>query len=528
MSDIDKTSPEVGDNDISRTPDSRFLVSATDTRIPVLREYQEGERITNRYVVERVIGSGGMGSVYLVSDAADTTQLVALKHVGGESNPVRLETFRNEFRTLTKLNHENLARVFDFGVLAEKGGFYYTAEYIDGPDLNAAVSGADEDTIVDYIIQICRALEYVHTRGYVHYDVKPKNILVTGNGKVKLMDFGLSALAGRGLGKMIRGTPAYTAPEVISRANVDARADLYSLGISIYEIFTAKRPFRGLKLHEVLTAHVTEAPKPLSSVNPGTPKYIADIVQRLLAKNPLDRFDSANSVIRSIAKAKGMEIELQTAASVEGYLKTPPLKARNTELELVRGVLDAMSDTGKGFHQAFIGTSGIGRTRLLKEVHFEAQLHGFAAAFGSGGDDYLFEKLAGEVVMTPGIEAPEAPDKKTEERDKKRKGSADALPGTVARILAVAEQKPVVLSIDDAHAANASNKSTLNVLSRLLSIKNAPPVFLATTWPDTQGSESIFPPEASIHRLKALTHEEVGEVVTEMFGKIPAPEAFVT
>ncbi|TET32761.1 MAG: tetratricopeptide repeat protein [Planctomycetota bacterium] len=513
--------------DVSRTPASRLLVSSAGERVVVERTYKPGELIANRYKVDHILGTGGMGTVYLVADPGRPDSPVALKLVTGERNPVRLETFRNEFRILTRLDHENLIRVFDFGVLPEGDGFYYTAEHIDGQDLMEATENVTEDTLTDYIVQICRGLEYVHTRGYIHFDVKPRNILTTADGIVKLMDFGLSALSGRALGKRVRGTPAYTAPEIITQANVDERADLYSLGMTIFEIAARERPFSGLDTHQLLFAHVTAPPPPLSSVKPDAPKYLEPIIRRLLAKNPADRFDSANSVIQAIADARGISIELQPAASVEGYLRTPPLRGRDKELILLRDALDSLAD-GRGGHIHIEGPTGIGRTRLLREIHFEAQLRGFSAGFGSSVNPEMFEKLAGELSLTPGVDVPLPAEESEDSAESRRKESGKTLPEAAARIITIAEQAPVVMTVDDLQSPTVPNREALKLLAQMLSTSDAPPLLLITASRDTDEANSIAGPKTTRVPLAPLTQEEIGEVVTGMFSRIPAPEAFVS
>ncbi|TET31471.1 MAG: GAF domain-containing protein [Planctomycetota bacterium] len=517
-------SSQDGDFAIRETPISRFIVSSTRERRALEHPYEPGKTIANRYRVEREIGVGGMCTVYLVSELKRPEHSLALKVVAGETNPVRLETFRNEFRILVHLNHENLIRVFDFGLLPDNFGFFYTAEFIEGSDLLEANVGAKEDTLIDCIVQVCRALEYVHARGFVHYDVKPKNLLVTRGGVVKLTDFGLSALAGRGLGKRVRGTPAYTAPEIITGADIDHRADLYSLGVTLYEIITGVLPFRERDLHEIFKAHVTEPPKQLRAIRPDMPEYLEPIILRLLAKNPADRFDSANAVIEALAKARGSEIEIQPESSAEGYMRMPPFCGRDTEMETVRSTLDRLTE-GRGGHILIEGPSGTGCTRFLREIHFEAQLRGCVTASGHAGADDLFEKLAAELATHPTIEPSPVPESDDE---LKTTEARSALPDTVAHIVAAAENEPVVVTIDDTHTALPPTRAVLERLGQMLTTSDAPAMLLITARHDTEREDAIAVPQTIRLRLRALTLEEVGEVTTRMFGRIPAPELFVS
>jgi len=522
--DSSKQPSKKSDPRIYETPSSRFDVSSGVERRRILHPYEPGSTIANRYHVQREIGVGGMCTVYLVSVPNRSESSLALKVVTGETNPVRLETLANEFRILAHLDHENLIRVFDFGVLPETTGFFYTAEYIEGENLIEAASETTEDTLIDYFAQVCRALEYVHARGYIHYDVKPKNLLVRQDGLVKLMDFGLSALSERGLGRRVRGTPAYTAPEIITVADVDARADLYSLGVTLYEIVAGTLPFPKRDLHGIFHAHVTEPPTPLRSLGPDIPEYLESVIMRLLAKNPADRFDSANAVIEALAKGRGIEIELQPESSAEGYLRIPPLCGRDDEMQAVRSALDRLADR-RGGNVLIEGLSGHGCSRLLREIHFEAQVRGFATAFGNAGDDDVFEKLGGELALHPKVEPPPSSQK---DAGLQPVESGTSLPDAVAGIVAVAEETPVVMGIDDVHTAPPLIRAALKRLTQMLAASDPPSLLLVTTWHDTEGEKASANPETTRFRLRPLSFGEVGEVATRMFGRIPAPDLFVT
>ncbi|MHC4663787.1 MAG: sigma 54-interacting transcriptional regulator [Planctomycetota bacterium] len=522
-----KTDPPSGKgkSDAYRTPQTRFIISSASGLLAPAEELKPGDAISKRYVVESTVGVGGMCTVYLVSDRAEPGRKVALKMIAAEGNPVRMETFRNEFRILAHLEHENLLRVFDFGVLPDTSAFFYTAEYIDGIDFREAVATAPQDTLVRYIVRICRALEYVHSRGYIHYDVKPSNILVAGDGTVKLTDFGLSALSGRGLGKRVRGTPAYTSPEIITGADIDSRADLYSLGVSLYEAVTGTIPFRKSDLHDLFRAHVVEQPKPPLEVNGDAPEYLEPVIMRLLAKNPADRFQTANAVIEAIARARGEEIELQPPGSVEGYVRNPPLCGREKEMKFVSEALDALGEGKAGFI-VIHGQTGIGRSRLLREAFFEAQLRGFAAAKGNAEDADVFEKLASGLIAHPEVEPAAKPGKR--EPAESIAEPAPGLPEPVAGIIATAEDTPTVICIDDLQAAPPKTLAAVSSLEKVLSTGGAPKLLLIASWRDAEEAEPPFRDSANLLRLEPLRREIVDEVVMRMFGSIRAPELFIT
>ncbi|MHC4662017.1 MAG: protein kinase domain-containing protein [Planctomycetota bacterium] len=516
--------PLQGDSELYKTPASRFALSSDFKHRGAAHPYEPGSTVSNRYRVLHELGVGGMCTVYLVTDSRHPEHPVALKVVSGDANPVHLEMLRNEFRTLANLEHENLIRVFDFGVLPGNGGFYYTAEYIEGQNLLKSAKGADEDSLINYIAQMCRGLEYVHARGYIHYDVKPSNILVTKNGAIKLTDFGLSALAGRGIGKRIRGTPAYTAPEIITGADISFKADLYSLGITIFEILTGRLPFSGPDLHALFHGIVTNAPPPLRSGNFEIPEYLERIVSRLLAKNPSDRFESANAVIEALSKASGSRIELQPESEAEAYLRMPPLCGRDTELEALRMALDGLGND-RGRYLLIEGPSGIGCTRLLREMHFEAQLLGYATVFGNAGDPEVIRKMGAELAAQPApAEHSDIPGNDGPRAVHTVMSSDDG----VASMVGAAEKFPVVVCIDDIQNAASTVRNSIDRLTKILDTSNALPLLLITARYNSELGESITSSKAVQLQLRPLSLEEIGEVVSRMFGRVPAPELFVS
>src|SRR5690606_25966893 len=173
--------------------------------------FAPGTVINGRYTVERMLGAGGMGIVYRVRDALDGERPLALKTLrGGSSRRAALSLFKSEFRTMTELRHPHLAQVYNFEPIRGSDDHLFTMDFIDGRDALAATGGATYRQILDLIVQACRALAYVHSRGSVHFGLKPDNVLVDTSGCVKIVDFGIagSALAER---DAIRGTPHYMA-----------------------------------------------------------------------------------------------------------------------------------------------------------------------------------------------------------------------------------------------------------------------------------------------------------------------------
>ena len=218
--------PEAAAEILSRT--TQF--TATPIRAAIdrasTRRFQNGEFVNGRYRVESLAGEGGMGSVYRVSDTA-TGRTLALKAIGGRIRSVTL--FKIEFRTLVELSHPHLAHSYDFEPIAGSDDYFFTMDFVDGVNIYEAARGLPWPRVLDLVVQLCRALAYVHNRGVVHRDIKPNNVLVAPDGVVKLLDFGLAGTGDEVLAAM--GTPSYLAPEIQDAHRGDHRSDLYGLGV---------------------------------------------------------------------------------------------------------------------------------------------------------------------------------------------------------------------------------------------------------------------------------------------------------
>lgn len=291
--------------------------------------------LNGRYEIVRDLGQGGMGSVVLVKDLRQGGRLLALKRVRSDRLDRRIVTIlRNEFLALAALRHPGLAGVHDFGVDRETGDCFFTCEFVDGVGLLEACrslrieSGEDVRLLLDIFAQILRALQFIHTAGLVHGDIKPENILITdaargpgGSPCAKLIDFGLTRRSKDFGGKKVLGTSAYIAPETISGLQVDGRADLYSLGCVLYQVVTGRLPFTGESNIAVLRGHVEGTAAPPSAVRPSIPEALDAVILRLLEKKPSGRFHNALEVIEALAGAFGVDLPLETPETARTYLR---------------------------------------------------------------------------------------------------------------------------------------------------------------------------------------------------------------
>lgn len=349
------------------------------------------EFINNRYRIVRPLGKGGMGAVYLVQDTLHDDQLLALKTIRADVLGERsLAQFKYEFAALCQLRHPNLVAVYDFGVIADTGEHFFTMEYVPGQDLQQLVAQSGEP-FSDYprlyaiIVQVCRALQYIHSRGFIHYDVKPRNIRVTPTAPgehVKLMDFGLIGEA-RGEGQLkVRGTPEYIAPELIRGDPVDQRADLYSLGVTLYEIVTGRLPFADTSSMVVLRQHVESAPELPRQLAQDIPEGLQALILKLMSKEPVNRYSSANEVIQAINELSGLNFPVETKETRRGYIQSGNFVGREFELARLQGLLIRMMQ-GHGRLVLIGGAAGVGKTRLVRELRLRAQMQRALACEGA-------------------------------------------------------------------------------------------------------------------------------------------------
>ena len=326
------------------------------------RAYAAGDVIAERYRVLALVGEGGMGRVYRVHDALHPDRAVALKTLALASDAVRGGLFEAEFRTMSELAHPNIGRVHDFETLAD-GATMFTMEYIDGRDLGAACVGQPLARIVEHVVEACRALQYLHSRGVIHADVKPRNMLVTVGG-VKVVDFGLAGAVRAGL---VLGTPVYMAPELAAGRRADERSDLYALGITLYELVFGTLPFTAATAAELAGLHA-RAPIPFPRDSP-----VAGVITRLCHKLRDERYASANQVIDALGEALGQRFAAETSETRRSYASAGRLVGREREHE--RRVEYCLGDAS-GTIASVAGPSGVGKSRLVLELRRQLQLAG--------------------------------------------------------------------------------------------------------------------------------------------------------
>ncbi len=258
------------------------------------------------------IGRGGMGTVYLARDARNG-QLRALKILPpkrAREEERLLARFRREMQLSRLVAHEHIAWTYDVGVI--RGVYYIAMDYIPGKTLQRVVSEGGPLPVrraARLFCEVCAALEHAHGQGLIHRDLKPSNIMVTPNGHAKLLDLGLALMQGEspadrkvigGAGYVV-GLMDWIAPEQTEdAADVDARSDLYGLGCTLYYALSGRPPFPGGSRLDKIRKHRGEEPPPLERVNPAVPPSFAEIVRKLMAKEPGQRFTTASAVRRAL------------------------------------------------------------------------------------------------------------------------------------------------------------------------------------------------------------------------------------
>ncbi len=268
--------------------------------------FEPGQRIGDYQVVAR-LGAGGLGVVYevqhLISQRREAMKILLPDQSGA---PEMVERFRREVQTLATLNHPNIAALHT--------AFYYenqlamVMELIEGEtlrDRRARMAIAFPEALV-YIAQTLRALVYAHALGVVHRDIKPSNIMITRDGSVKLLDFGI-AITSRSTdlthAGYLLGSLNYMSPEQVSGGKATSRSDLYAVGVTLYELLTGQLPITGASDYEVMVGHMQQIPRPAHEVAPSISVALSGAVMRALVKNPEQRYGSAEDFLHAIEAA---------------------------------------------------------------------------------------------------------------------------------------------------------------------------------------------------------------------------------
>src|SRR5882762_6296550 len=415
-----------------------WSVPASDVVVATaLKPLTPGTILGERYEIIRLLGQGGMGAVYQAHDR-ELERQVALKVIRGDmaANPEILRRFKQELILARQITHKNVIRIFDLG--QADGIKFITMEYIEGQDLQGLLKQKKRLEPADaakIIAQVCRALEVAHAEGVIHRDLKPQNIMLDKTGRVYVMDFGIarstltSSMTQTGA---LIGTPDYMSPEQAKGQKVDARSDLFAVGIIFYEILSGQSPFNADTTMGKLWKRTSEPARPLGELDKTIPGPLSEIVKKCMEIDPQKRYATATELLHAIedwqGPGAGTRVTVGRASTLPGYAKW----------------------VGAGLAVALVVAGFVVRPRLsIQQVAPHAPVTLLIADFDNKTGDAVFD---GTLEPMLGIALEGAPFITSFNRGQAKKVAARLQPGTthmdasLAQLVAVREGVNVVVS----------------------------------------------------------------------------------
>jgi serine/threonine protein kinase/ABC-type transporter Mla MlaB component len=509
-----------------------------------------GTRIQDRYRLKEEIGHGGMGRVFLAHDEI-LQRNVAIKvlsnaELGTEGRTRLLQ----EAQAIAQLNHPNIVTVHDAGEVNEVP--YIVMEYVEGKNLHEA-SIEDRSEIIQLTQKICEALSHAHEHDIIHRDLKPENIIITEDGNLKLMDFGLArSIASRyTMEGTITGTVFYLAPEIALGKEFDGRADLYALGVMLYELCTGELPFPGSDPLTIISQHLHAPVVPPRAKDESIPPLLEQLILKLLSKDPNDRPASAGEVLKLLESPDllNREAVLAKEHSVLERITQGRLVGREKELESARSLWNKIL-AGENQLLLVSGEPGIGKTRLLRELITQINISGGLALVGESrfggsvpydaitqivhrGLDYSSAKgielsefvLADLLTLVPEFHTtyPDISPNQTLDPESEQRRLMENL---AAFIKTLVENTPVLLAVDDAHWADSG---TLVMLQHLVRRCKGQRVMILITYREVELDEALpfhetmlaLSREASPSRIKLsrLTESQTRDLLATIFAE---------
>ncbi|PJF29519.1 MAG: hypothetical protein CUN52_07990 [Phototrophicales bacterium] len=499
---------------------------------------RNAQLIGKRYELGDRIGVGGMGAVYRAHDLL-TGQYVALKRVISEGDLGDMnESFRlaltQEFKLMASFHHPYIIEVIDYG-FDESRLPYYTMELLENTQtIIEATHNKPIITKLTYLLQLLQALMYLHRRGVLHRDLKPANVLVVDN-RVHVLDFGLSIMRDRTSttdnNQGVAGTVAYLAPEVLKGSPATEVSDLYAVGIIAYEMFKGEHPFPQTDIGTLINNVLFKVPD-ISQLDVNYD--IGAFIERLLMKDPDDRFANAGEAINALKYAIDEPIELDSSATRDSFLLAARLVGRDKELgQLALALADATE--GKGSAWLIGGESGVGKSRLIDELRTLALVDGALAMRGQSNiegrapyqlwrnifrwlgligeldaiDAGLIKLLVPDIVSLPPYHLEAASEL---ESTKVQSRLLDALERMIRSL-----GRPVVIMLEDLHWASSENISLFASLSQLA---NQLPLLLIASFRDDERPDlPTLLPNATHLKLNRLTEMHIAELSQAMLGE---------
>jgi serine/threonine protein kinase len=273
-----------------------------------------GKKLSNRYLIEEMLGQGGMSAVYKASDP-NLKRVVAIKmiHSHLSNEPDFVQRFEEEASGVAQLRHQGIIQVYDFN--KDNDDYYMVMEFVPGETfqqhlkrLNAEGRQLPIQKAVEYMADICDAVDYAHRRGMIHRDIKPANLMLSTHDQAILMDFGIAKIVGgqrhTATGAVV-GTAMYMSPEQIRGEHADRRTDIYSLGVTLFEIVSGHPPFQADSAMTLMMMHINDPVPDPKKLNPDVPDDLVAVIRRALAKNPNDRYQTAAEMASALRNISG-------------------------------------------------------------------------------------------------------------------------------------------------------------------------------------------------------------------------------
>ncbi len=331
-----------------------------------------GQTIAHYHILEQ-LGQGGMGIVYKAEDTR-LRRIVALKFLPENlrHDTAAREQFLREARAASQLKHPNVLTIYTVEESPE--GDFIAMEFAESGTLRERIGSLSIDQIIDFMAQAASGLHSAHEQGIIHRDIKPDNLLIDAHGRLRISDFGLARIATDDSGAfhsdVAVGTAHYMSPEQVTGSKVDARSDIFSLGVAFFELTAKRRPFEGDYVMSVLYAIANDNSPALSEFEPLVPPEFESVIARCLAKSPDDRFSSCRQLSEALkeltrgqATSEAAPALIRAAATVDSR----PLVGRKAELATFERLLRNAIE-GRGYSVFLTGESGVGKTRLAEAV----------------------------------------------------------------------------------------------------------------------------------------------------------------
>lgn len=343
-----------------------------------------GQTIAHYRILEQ-LGQGGMGIVYKAEDTR-LRRIVALKFLPESlrRDASAREQFLREARAASQLKHPNVLTIYTVEESPE--GDFIAMEFAESGTLRERIGTLSIAQIIDFMAQAAAGLHAAHERGIVHRDIKPDNLLIDAEGRLRISDFGLARVASDDSGALHSdvavGTAHYMSPEQVTGAKLDPRSDIFSLGVTFFELTAKRRPFEGDYVMSVLYAIANDQAPPLSEFEPSVPSEFESVIARCLAKSPEDRFASSRELADTLRGVGSDASPVHAAPALKpSEADSRPLIGRSAELESIGRVLRSAA-TGNGRTVILTGEPGVGKTRLAEAVMTEGRQLGMGVLSG--------------------------------------------------------------------------------------------------------------------------------------------------